>query len=390
MKCIYCLKDKSEDKFSLEHIVPQFLGGSYAPANFKTRAVCRRCNSNLGLFVDGIFARDFLIGWHLREIDSLNIDESKDCDYTLPLICMGKVENISFEETPEDYICESWLGPFGEQVYWIRPHDLSKESYIGGNPIDINKKQSTIYYFLNEKSTKHLNLVLNSFLDFESKNKNIRKILCADVHDNVGKLIKVKGFDDRNELDKTRIDNFYDRKDENIRGSICLSYLQSRRFLAKLAIGLISVLYENPYETLSRDYSKVLYDFMWLHPNNTEGINVLGGEDPEVGLNKFTSIKNCVSLLLMPTNEGLSYVLNLGGKKCYVIKVTDDINGLEITNSKILILNKNLMKSVYIDFEDFVSWRLGKIANKNLDELIRIAKGSEKLLKELRKELPTK
>ena len=43
--------------FSLEHVIPQFLGGAYAPDQMKTKDVCRKCNSDLGLFVDAAFEK---------------------------------------------------------------------------------------------------------------------------------------------------------------------------------------------------------------------------------------------------------------------------------------------------------------------------------------------
>jgi len=60
-ECIYCRCQKDETEFSLEHIIPQFLGGVSAPDKFKTRDVCKTCNSNLGLFVDASFEKNFLV-----------------------------------------------------------------------------------------------------------------------------------------------------------------------------------------------------------------------------------------------------------------------------------------------------------------------------------------
>lgn len=388
-RCIYCLQEKSNDEFSLEHIVPQFLGGAYAPDIFKTRSVCQRCNNNLGLFVDGSFARDFLIGWYLRDIDSLNIDTSKEESFTLPLICMGKVENIKFQDVPNGHVCESWLGPFGEQIYWIRPDDIKKPSYIGGNPIDSRRKKSILYCFLTEKSKSHLSLVLNSFLDFEDKNKNIRRILGAELFDSEGAEIEeIKGFDRKTQLDKARVSYFYEREDKNIQGSICLDMHQSKRFIAKLAIGFINSFYENPYEILENDYSKELYNLLWLKSADSTLPKIQGGEDPNQQLNEITAISNWVTILFLNTREDLTYTLNLGGKKVFTIKVADSSKGLNLTNNKILILNKNLNKSVFIDFEEFIDWKLNNVENEELTQLVNISENSENLLREMRESSP--
>ena len=60
IKCIYCTKEKEEHEFSLEHIFPTALGGKVLPdAVFKTRSVCRECNSRFGLYIDGAFLKSF-------------------------------------------------------------------------------------------------------------------------------------------------------------------------------------------------------------------------------------------------------------------------------------------------------------------------------------------
>ena len=77
MKCIYCLQDKDENEFSLEHILPQFLGGASAPQILKTRSVCKRCNNNLGLFVDASVAKNFLVFGYLNSIHRTYYDPER-------------------------------------------------------------------------------------------------------------------------------------------------------------------------------------------------------------------------------------------------------------------------------------------------------------------------
>ncbi|MBN2479347.1 MAG: HNH endonuclease, partial [Parachlamydiales bacterium] len=60
-KCIYCNQEKEEKEFSLEHIFPDSLGGSFANDLFKTRQVCKRCNSLSGLYVDSAFVKNFFV-----------------------------------------------------------------------------------------------------------------------------------------------------------------------------------------------------------------------------------------------------------------------------------------------------------------------------------------
>ena len=129
--CIYCRNDKDEKEFTLEHIIPQFLGGAHAPEFLKTRDVCKTCNNNLGLFVDASFEKNWLVTNWLRESSSAFY--SKETPVGVSLKCMGNV-SLSPPNLPEDHVCEMWLGPHGEQVFWIRPHDKKLSAYVGGNP----------------------------------------------------------------------------------------------------------------------------------------------------------------------------------------------------------------------------------------------------------------
>lgn len=66
-RCIYCRQEKDDDQFTLEHVIPQFLGGAYTPESFKIRDVCKNCNNNLGLFVDAGFEKNWLVSNNLRQ-----------------------------------------------------------------------------------------------------------------------------------------------------------------------------------------------------------------------------------------------------------------------------------------------------------------------------------
>ena len=65
-KCFFC--EQEYDKLSLEHSIPQFLGGANSDEKFKKINLCRNCNSTLGLQVDARFARSFLIALNLDKV----------------------------------------------------------------------------------------------------------------------------------------------------------------------------------------------------------------------------------------------------------------------------------------------------------------------------------
>lgn len=103
---------------SHEHIWPKALGGSYCGPLFKTREVCRDCNSRMGQWVDGAFLKNAFIqherGLHARAY----------VDPTAPGILPYEFIGIDGEfPCPDDEICERWLGPSGENLYFVHGQD---------------------------------------------------------------------------------------------------------------------------------------------------------------------------------------------------------------------------------------------------------------------------
>ncbi|WP_459574495.1 HNH endonuclease [Cupriavidus sp. 8B] len=130
-RCIYCKKIVHQSDLTLEHVIPQFLGGAYAPDWLKTRDVCQRCNNNLGLFVDAGFEKDWVVSSTLSMAAHKTYDPSAGVG--LPLICMG-LEDVPLPAIQPDECFEVWLGPAGERVFWVRPVDESLYWYMGGIP----------------------------------------------------------------------------------------------------------------------------------------------------------------------------------------------------------------------------------------------------------------
>ena len=64
MKCIFCKEEKLDAQFSIEHLFPDAIGGS-----FKIHSVCRDCNSDLGREVDSHLADHPLVRLIRCELD---------------------------------------------------------------------------------------------------------------------------------------------------------------------------------------------------------------------------------------------------------------------------------------------------------------------------------
>ncbi|MFP3615752.1 HNH endonuclease, partial [Paraburkholderia sp. SIMBA_050] len=72
----------------------------------------------MGLFVDASFEKHWFVTEKLREIHYSTFDPSQEVG--LPLICMGH-SDLRPPMMEEGETCEAWIGPLGEQIYWVPP-----------------------------------------------------------------------------------------------------------------------------------------------------------------------------------------------------------------------------------------------------------------------------
>lgn len=235
--CLYCGKEKQQNESSLEHAIPQFMGGEYAPKIFQLTNVCTTCNNNLGLWVDASYAKSWFITNYLAEAARMLC--TKPDDPGLPLRCMGRAQ-ISNLDVPDEHVAEHWIGPFGETIAWIRPHDERMDSYTGGNPIDTKKKPSVAYFVPVSANPDKLMIGLRSFHRALEKRK-ARKILCADLLGPNGVPLDriIPGFDSPTLADVTNREAILSAIHAgNIAGEIIIQIDFDQRFRCKLALGI--------------------------------------------------------------------------------------------------------------------------------------------------------
>ncbi|WP_438728214.1 HNH endonuclease [Parasphingorhabdus sp. DH2-15] len=131
--CIYCGVVKTSAEFSDEHIWPDALGGDYLSEFWRTRNVCRRCNSMAGVFVDGAFIR----GWAGNTERGSGAHEymslTDPMQTLLPLDYLGK---LSDEITENGEVADLWVWACGATIVHIRPQESEElwTSYLGGDP----------------------------------------------------------------------------------------------------------------------------------------------------------------------------------------------------------------------------------------------------------------
>lgn len=375
--CIYCKTDKDEDQFTLEHVISQFLGGAQAPDDLKTRNVCGTCNSNLGLFVDASFEKDFLVFNELNEAAYSFFNP--DSPTSLPLRNMG-ISDLAPPEMKEDEICECWLGPLGEQIYWIRPSDERMYWYSGGNPRTVKKVKTRAYFIWSERSIKNPIITWLSFED-AFKGRKVRKVSCAQVE---GADLADIGFSESDDLDFRRIEYFNNKcsNGQERKNRLSMYTRYDIRFMAKLAIGLGHVLFGESFD--NSNYTKELHKALWFKEGSEEpsivGQSNLGQHNDF--LKKECGVSNGVTLTILPSSKYITLNLNISRKMNWTIGIAEieDVKGFlkdELEHGLCVVLFKSLGKGLSLQLPDLIAHNSGNIINSELAEVEKLSGRSD-------------
>lgn len=369
--CIYCREDKNDKDFTLEHVVPQFLGGAHAPEFLKTRDVCKSCNSNLGLFVDASFEKNWLVSNGLREASSAFYD--KENPVGVSLVCMGNTD-LNPPDLPKGHVCEMWLGPHGEQVFLLRPHDKRLSAYVGGNPRTMKSIETRAYFLFSENTSKD---PLKTWLSFgESfRGRKVKKILCGEVE---GADPSSIGFAQPDDLDAARKEFFIANTEgvQERKMEFAVNQRFDHRFICKLAIGVAFCLFG--HKVLDSAYGKELHKGLW-HREGDDKPKVRGSSffsknvDPD--FNSLVGFPNAVTLVLLPTHEGLSINLNINSQlnwtvQCASLEILTADDVAKIGDGQILLLVRALKTGIYIDFPFYLACKSGLTSHSGLNEIL--------------------
>lgn len=303
--CLYCGHDKPKTDESLEHVIPQFMGGEFAPQQYLLRTVCKQCNNKLGLFVDASYAKSWFVTNGLSNAARRLYTDLTDPP--LPLVCMGlsKIAGLVLDEWQ---IAEHWVGPSGETVIWLRAHDKRLHGYSGGNPIDKKKMQSTAYLCPTSQDPVRWQIGIASFLQMFRHNK-VRKVLCAKAVGKSGDEL-FPGFDARTVDDETNVGVIMAAVNSGSVGcQIGVHVRFDQRFLAKMALGVGYSLFGEPYR--ETDIAKEARKTCWPkngEPGMTRGSTTFGAPKEPL-LAKFIGYPGAVVLAVM--NTGASYALSV-------------------------------------------------------------------------------
>lgn len=365
--CIYCRKEKEPSEFNLEHTIPQFLGGAFAPDKYKIRDACRKCNSNLGLFVDASFEKSWLVSNRLRDAAYASFDPESDIG--LPLLCLG-TSDLTPPGLDSSETCEAWLGPLGERVFWIRPRDEHLYWYMGGNPRTTKDSESRAYYTFSERSPSDPRLPWRAFRDSFS-GRPVRKIMCTAVG---GANPADIGFSSPDDLDSKRIKYFLDACEKNNTGSIRLAVNTKfdHRFMAKLAIGVGFSMFGR--SAIESAYGDILFKALWQRDGDKsselQGVTPLTQQgDPQ--FLQLSGDKNAVTLMIMPSQEGVAINLNIGAALHWTVKCADLSSTspellTEIQGGRVITLYRQLQWGNEMALMDYVAHKSGAIVDPQL------------------------
>lgn len=328
--CIYCQQQKNDKdertgqgNFSLEHVIPIALGGAIADPKLKITHVCKQCNNDLGQFVDAAFVKDWFVSNAIsrmkRDVYTPDIYKNKG----LPLICMGESEK-SFPYLQDGQVHETWLGPFGETVVWVRAKEERLYWYVGGNPRTMKKTPSQAYFFFTKETERFPPLTLNSFKQAFSKRK-VKKILGTKITDENGNEPLISWFDTPDEIDSERIKYIFSeilgKRSQRVKQAMFL--WSEVRFLCKLSIGILFSLFGD--KVFQDKYFHELYTGLWDQKQQPKN-QVLQNIEVEKRVKKNTAVRGAITIGLNVFDERIFISLNIGGDYlCGIPTISTDL-----------------------------------------------------------------
>jgi HNH endonuclease len=300
--CAYCGREKDENDFTDEHVIPVALGGNLSSGNpFLLKDVCGRCNSLCGLFVDGPFLRSWLTqnDRAAAALQGLSVGPST----ILPLSYCGELREFAYA----DRICDFWLGPTRDSVYHFhRPYPEEPDSgFIVGRPPHVFRSEidaGFVFLFIRSNNPIWWPCIFRSVVSEFWK----KKVAEPAFYLGNGRAPDGIGFskipDEYRGLHQ-RLKGMYGKEHDAVFRS---DEHQGERFLAKVALGLGILMLNNSFQTsrsaeLLRDY---LWQKEWLKRQQT-GLQLTGWIGGDSRLSQFLEWPGGHILTLLNWNQML-------------------------------------------------------------------------------------
>ena len=169
--CFLC--EQSDIEMSLEHSIPQFLGGKKSDDKFKKLNLCKLCNSRLGTHVDARFARSFI---NTMELSEFNDD-----------VFFGRFTSIEFEDDDEihNLICDnSYVEMMSNDksfAFWVKENTEDFIGLVGGHAPLSKSKKSQLFLFLTQEITEEeIKQLLSNISKKFKEYKRLEILFCVD------------------------------------------------------------------------------------------------------------------------------------------------------------------------------------------------------------------
>jgi len=237
-RCLYCNKEKEEDEFSQEHVLPRILGGAIEPVNpFSIKNVCKKCNSLSGFFIDEPFAKSWFLNNNRSQCARKFIHLTERT--VLPLTYMGEMEDLK----QGNLICENWIGVAGEMIYHFHePYPEEKDvPYMVGVPSHSKNKgidPGFVFVYIVSDNPEWHPAIFNSFVNHFKKSK---LYLGNGPTPPGGRFSEIPNSLNKLHGELTKIQG----TEHKIRMRISAD--QGERFLAKLGLGLGALLLDESF-----------------------------------------------------------------------------------------------------------------------------------------------
>jgi len=267
-----------------------------------------------------------------------------------------------------------WLGPHGEQVFWLRPHDERLSAYVGGNPRTTKSIKTRAYFLFSENTSLD---PFKTLLSFEKAfhGRRVKKVLCGEVD---GVDPASFGFTQPDDLDTVRKEFFLaNTEGEQMRKmQVKVNQRFDQRFLCKLAIGVAFCLFG--HKVLDSTYGKELHKGLWYREGNDKP-EVRGStyfsDNVVPHFNNLVGFPNAVTLMLLSTPDGVSLNLNINSKLNWSILcasnetlTTDDV--AKIGDGQILLLVRALKTGIYLDLPFYIACKYGITSHPELNNIL--------------------
>lgn len=372
-QCIYCGIHKPKQDFSLEHIFPDAMGGNIAPELFKTRAVCRQCNSTAGLFVDGPVIRSW-IGKNAEASAYLDFVNLANPESWAPFHYIGQEHASRFGDNE---VCEIWVGACGEHVYHIHQKDDDRyDSYVGGNPINRRSDPGRAYLFLTNRDMQKIGLAIRSFArQFKKASRYAGNFdLLPSKQGDSSDLVATLPSDLTSEL--TMLQNSAHSGDTwSARVTQQIGF--EERFLAKIALGMGYKLMGEAY--LDTTYAKGLRQAMWEKDHQARSKLLRGIPLTSTHLQSikdYLGLPGTYGLLLWAQKDIFLLLMTLPGGAVTSVVISEDPHlwsdhELEQYRDGIIFVIAPQLQSCLgpIAFPDFLAHRLGNIPHPDVEQL---------------------